>query len=345
MKFGLIGLGYWGHNYLRLVSSWPGVDLVAVCDASPELVEVARAAVPAALATTDPDELLAHPDLDAVVIATPASTHFRLARNALLRNKHVLCEKPLTMAVDECEELLEVADTVSATLFVGHTFVYNAGVRAARDFVLAEEMGSALYAHGTWNAPGPVRHDVNALWDLAPHPISILSFVLRRQPTTVAATGQEILSAAHEDVVSLHLAYGDDASADIHLSWLAPRKVRSLTITGARRIALFDDLEPTDKLQIFDTASVTRNGAASGGPAKRKLQLPHEPLHVPVIELREPLAAQFDHFLECCRRGLTPESDGRAGTNVVRVLAAAEASLQRGGVPVDVDVAAPARAL
>src|SRR4051794_6930820 len=213
MKFGLIGLGYWGHNYLRLVSSWPNVDLVAVCDASPELVEVACAAVPTAFATTDPEELLAHPDVDAVVIATPASTHFRLARSALLANKHVLCEKPLTMAVDECEELLEIAAAGSATLFVGHTFVYNAGVRAAREFVLAEEMGSALYAHGMWNAPGPVRHDVNALWDLAPHPISILSFVLRRQPTTVAATGQEIFDPSREDVVALHLKFDDDASA------------------------------------------------------------------------------------------------------------------------------------
>jgi predicted dehydrogenase len=277
-------------------------------------------------------------DVDGVVIATPATTHFALARDALVAGKHVLCEKPLTMSVHECEELIRRADDAGCTLFVGHTFVYNPAVRAARDFVCRGELAPPLYAHAVWAAPGPVRHDVNALWDLAPHPVSILSYVLGRQPASVAATGQAILPASREDVVSLHLRFDEAASADLHLSWLAPQKVRTLTVTGARRIAIFDDMEPANKLRVFATAQATGSGVsgARGVPA-RKLALPNQPVDVPNIPAGEPLAAQLDHFIACCRRGLTPESDGMAGTNVVRVLEAAETSLREGGHPIAVE--------
>jgi predicted dehydrogenase len=340
VNFGLIGLGYWGQNYVRLIGQTDAVELTAMCDTSPELVDFARPAAPAARGTSRPDELLAADDVDAVVIATPARTHFELVSTALANGKHVLCEKPLAMTAAECERLIELAEAAERTLFVGHTFVYNDAVRAARDFIARDELGATLYAQATWAAPGPVRHDVNALWDLAPHPVSILMHVLRCQPVSVAATGQAILDGEREDVVSLHLRFEDGAAADVHLSWLAPQKVRSLMITGARRIAIFDDMVKVDKLRLFDTSQLNLNGVHPSAPPKRTIALAEEPVEVPEIPVGEPLAAQFAHFLECCRLGLTPESDGRAGTNVVKVLEAAEMSLESGGQPTEVSVEA-----
>ena len=338
VKFGLVGLGSWGQNYIRLIGVTEGVVLVAMCDTSADRVDFARESAPSARATYASSELLEADDVDAVVIATPAITHFELVRAALLGGKHVLCEKPLALSADECESLIELAEQVKCTLFVGHTFLYNAAVRAARDFVDRDGLGSRLYAQATWAAPGPVRDDVNALWDLAPHPISILTHVLRAEPTTVAATGQAILDPGREDVVSLHLRFGRSAAADVHLSWLAPQKVRSLMVTGARRIAVFDDMATVDKLRLFDTSQLNGNGAHPSTPPTRTITLANEPVHVLELPTSEPLAAQLEHFLECCRLGLTPESDGRAGTNVVRVLEAAGASLEHGGVPIEVAV-------
>jgi predicted dehydrogenase len=331
MRIGLIGLGHWGQNYVRVIEQAPDAELVALCDTAQQLIDLTRTAPGARTdirTTVDPNLLLAATDVDAVAIATPATTHYELTRKALLAGKHVLCEKPLTTTVEECERLIELADELGRTLFVGHTFVYNPAVRAAADVVATDELGSELHCQATWAAPGPVREDVDALWDLAPHPISILMHILDRQPCSVAATGQPILRPERADVVSLHLRFDEKVSADLLLTWLAPRKVRSLTITGRRRIALFDDLEPIDKLQLFDTESLRSNGAH---PSERKLMLPTKPVHVPEIPPGEPLAAQLEHFLECCDEGLTPESDGRAGTNVVRVLEAAQASLWEGG--------------
>jgi predicted dehydrogenase len=302
--------------------------LVAMCDSQATRVERVQMIARRARASTDPADLLSSPDVDAVVIATPATTHYELARTALLEGKHVLCEKPLTMSADHCEHLIELADDRAQTLFVGHTFVYNPAVRAAGAFVADDELGPALYAEAVWAAPGPVREDVDALWDLAPHPVSILMHVFDAEPTCVTATGQAVLRPGRADVVSLHLRFDERLSASLHLSWLAPAKVRTLTITGQRRIALFDDLEPVYKLRLFDTESLRLNGTH---PTERTLALPTQQVQVPAIPPGEPLASQFDHFLACCRDGLTPESDGRAGTNVVKVLEAAEASLSEGG--------------
>jgi predicted dehydrogenase len=331
MRFALAGLGYWGQNYVRLVTGLKDVDLAVVCDASEEMVAYTCEVATEARGSTDALEAVRADDVDAVVVATPATTHYELVLAALQAGKHVLCEKPLTMSAAGCEHLISVADAAGRTLFVGHTFVYNAAVRAMRELAAVEELGPSVHAHAVWAAPGPVRRDVSALWDLAPHPISILQYVLRRTPIAVSAGGQSILVRGREDITFLRLFYDDTLSADVQLSWLAPRKVRSLTLTGGRRVAVFDDTVPAQKLEIFDTASLSTNGAHDAGPDKRKAMLPPIPVHVPQIAGVEPLRAQLDHFLECCRRGLTPESDGKAGTNVVRVLEAADESLRDGG--------------
>jgi predicted dehydrogenase len=337
VRFALVGLGYWGQNYVRLISQSRAAQIQALCDTSSERVAHARQVAPDAHPTTDPLEAVQAEDVDAVVVATPATTHYQLVLAALRAGKHVLCEKPLTMSVADCEHLIEVADAEGVTLFVGHTFVYNAAVRLLRDLTAGADLGGTLHAQAVWSAPGPVRRDVNALWDLAPHPISILAYVLGRTPTAVSAGGQAVLREGREDIVSLSLHYEDTVSANVQLSWLAPRKVRSLTLTGERRIAMFDDMAPREKLQIFDTAWVNTNGVHQAPAAERTITLTPVPIDVPDIPHVEPLAAQFEHFLECCRQGFTAESDGMAATNVVRVLEAAHRSLREDSRVVAVD--------
>jgi predicted dehydrogenase len=263
-----------------------------------------------------------------VVIATPATTHFELAREALSRGKHVLCEKPLTMTVADAEELIQLAGEVDRTLFVGHTFLYNPAIRALHEIVQSEGLGSLLHYHAAWTAPGPVRHDVNAVWDLSPHPISILVHLFGRIPSYVTATGQAILEPDREDIAFLHLEFDDAATADIHVSWLARQKTRMFTLTGDKRVAIFDDMAPVEKLRVFETRAATEESDAA---SERIEMVPDRPIDVPEIAASEPLAAQLEHFLDCCRTGVTPRSGGFSAHCVVQVLEAADESLRSGG--------------
>jgi predicted dehydrogenase len=339
MRFGLIGLGYWGHNYVRLLESDAEAQLTVVCDRSEAMLDLARNAAGTSRTTTDPADVFAADDVDAVIVATPASTHAGLVRGALEGRKHVLCEKPLALDVESCRALVELAEQVSRTLFVGHTFIYNSAIREARRLVRGNELGSPLHVHAVWAAPGPIRTDVNALWDLAPHPVSILIDLLGSPPIGVSATGVAILEDGREDVVSVHLDFGVAASADIHLSWLAPHKARTMTVTGSRAMIVFDDLAEQDKLRIFDTRRV--NGLAdavrTGRAPTRKKSIPEAAVRVPRFPSSEPLAAQLRHFIDCCEQGCLCESDGAAGSDVVHVLQVAQASLAA-RVPLAVEV-------
>jgi predicted dehydrogenase len=345
MKFGLIGVGYWGRNYLRLIRESAAADVAWICDASPSSLESVHELAGEARMTGDPRDVLDDAAVDAVVIATPASTHFDLARAALEAGKQVLCEKPLALTVEQCQRLVEISEDEARVLFVGHTFIYNPGVRAAHRLVRDGVLGRVRHCDATWAAPGPVRHDVDAVWDLAPHPISILTSLFG-SVREVAATGQSILNGANRaDLAVVHLVFDCDATAHVHVSWVAPLKVRALTITGDRRVAVFDDLATRDKLRLFETeaalASTTRFGEASG----RASAAPSGPVAIEGIPAVEPLRAQLDHFLECCKTGVTPESNGERGEAVVRILQAAQRSLDAGGEHMTLSRAArPARA-
>jgi predicted dehydrogenase len=335
MRFAVIGFGYWGRNYVRLLQRHPDTQLTVIADASTRALAEARAAAAGARMSPSPLEAIASDDVDAVVIATPATTHFRLAQAALQAGKAVLCEKPLSTTVDECEELIRVADIVGKPLFVGHTFLYSPAIQTAKRLLLEHELGGSVHAHAAWTAPGPVRRDVNALWDLAPHPLSILTYLLERSPTSVAATGQAILAGSREDVVFMHLRFDDLATADVHLSWLAPRKTRMLTLTGDRRLVVFDDAASHAKLQIYDTSAVN-DGCTVDGSDPRSLFLPEEPelVYVPTNDAAEPLAQQLDHFIDSSRARSEYRQHALAGLDVVRVLEAAQASLADDGRPV-----------
>ena len=334
MRFALVGLGYWGRNYMRLLARHDGCELTVSCDESPAAVQRALEDLTStARGTTDVVDAVSDVDVDAVIIATPATSHFPIAVAALNAGKHVLCEKPLTMTSADSERLIALAAETGLTLFVGHTFVYNSAIRVLHEIVRAEELGTRLYCHARWTAPGPVRKDVNALWDLSPHPISILTYLFGCAPSVVSATGKGILSADHEDIAMLHLEYDDLATADIYVSWLAREKTRTLTLTGEKRVVVFDDMAPVEKLRVFETRAATEKRDVSAG---RVEFVPDIPIHVPSLAATEPLAAQLEHFLDCCRSGVTPASSGFSGQVVVQVLEAAQESLRSGGAAIDI---------
>jgi predicted dehydrogenase len=343
MNFALIGVGYWGRNYIRVIGDSPAADVVCICDASSSNLESIHDLAPGPRLTDDLRDVLEDDEIDAVVVATPASTHFDIARAALEAGKQVLCEKPLALTTGQCEKLIEIADGEARVLFVGHTFIYNPGVRAAQQLVRDGMLGRVRHCDATWAAPGPVRDDVDAVWDLAPHPLSILTSFFG-SVTDVSATGQAILNGADRaDLAVVHLSFHGGATAHVHVSWVAPRKVRSLTITGDRRVAIFDDLAAADKLQVFETeAALARTTPGVGEASTRAAAAPGAAVAIRDIPAVEPLRAQLDHFVECCKTGVMPESNGERGQAVVRILEAAQASLGSGGRRVQLASAAAA---
>jgi predicted dehydrogenase len=337
-RFGLIGLGYWGPNYARVLNELHETELVAACDLSEDATSFIRDRYPQARTTRDAADLLSADDIDAVIIATPTKTHFPLALAALQAGKHVLCEKPLARTTAECDELIAAANESGAVLFVGHTFIYNPAVRRMRTLVENGEVGRVLYCHSARTGLGPFRADVNALWDLAPHDVSIFLYLMGRDPVSVWAVGQSFLRTQHEDVVFLYVRFDDDSMAAAHLSWLDPYKVRRLTLVGDRRMLVFDDVSSDEKLKIFDrgasyeAVSVEARGAEFG---EFKAIVRDGDIHVPKLQASEPLKEQVRHFVDCCVNGATPETGARSGRNVIAVLEAAMASLQANGTPVE----------
>jgi predicted dehydrogenase len=341
LNFGVIGVGYWGRNYLRVIGDAPDARVVSVCDASSASLESIRDLAPQARLTAHLDDVLGNDNVEAVVVATPASTHFDITRAALHAGKQVLCEKPLALTAVQCERLIEAAEDEALVLFVGHTFIYNPGVRAAQRLVRDGTLGRVRHCDATWAAPGPVRSDVDAVWDLAPHPLSIVTSFFG-SVVEVAATGQAILNGVNRsDLAVVHLTFDGGATAHVYVSWVAPQKVRRLMITGDRRVAIFDDLATEDKLQLFDTEAALATTTPSIGKAStRAAAAPSGPVAIRDIPAVEPLRAQFDHFVECCRTGVTPESSGERGEAIVRILEAAQRSLGAGGRPVELARAA-----
>jgi predicted dehydrogenase len=338
MRFALIGLGYWGRNYLRLLGEKNEVEIAAVCDTSLVALDDVLADTPAARVTADFSNAISD-DIDAVIIATPATTHYDIAFAALESGKHVLCEKPLAITSHECQELIDLAEETGAVLFVGHTFIYNHAIRATRDLVTGGDLGRVRHCHAAWMAPGPVRYDVNSIWDLAPHPISILIWLFG-QPIKVQARGQAVLAGRQrEDVALVSLWFEHSVTADVQVSWVAPKKVRALTVTGDKRVAVFDDTVREDKLQVFDTeaALAFTTAPAGAGASARTTAAAGGPAHLADVPPIEPLRAQLDHFLDCCVHGISPESSGTSGQVVVRALEAAQRSLESDGARVSLE--------
>lgn len=343
LRVGQIGAGPWGANLLRNLGQNPDIRVTWVADLDPARL-ASHAAAPGVRATADAGALLRADDVDAVVIAAHASAHYGLARQALAAGKHVLVEKPLALTAAECRTLTAEARQAGRTLMVGHTFLYNAAVLELKAYLRSGRLGNVLYMYGQRLNLGRVRRDVNVLWNLGPHDVSILLFLLEDDPLEVSAQGFAYLQPGLEDVAFITLAFPGGRVAHLHLSWLDPHKVRRLTVVGTEQMAVYDDTSLDRKLVLMDRGVDRVSAAASETAistfAEFQLQLRDGDITIPKIHFVEPLRVEVEHFVHCVRTGTAPRTDGVHAERVVRVLEAAQQSMERNGQP-EAPAAAP----
>lgn len=341
VRVGHVGLGYWGPNLLRNMFAVPQAQVVAVADLDRQRLAEASQGGRSLWTTVDYRELLDRSDVDAVVISTPAAMHARLAREALLAGKHVLVEKPLALTVDDGAGLVELADRQGLVLMVGHTFLYNAAVRRLRTYVDDGELGEVFYLYSQRLNLGRIRHDVNALWNFAPHDVSIILYLLQRAPLEVSARGFAYLQPEVQDVVFMTLVFPGNVSAHVHISWLDPHKVRRMTVVGSRKMAVYDDVSSDARIVLYDrgvdrvpTADSPRDFKTF---AEFQLRLRSGDVTIPALKFPEPLQVECQHFVDCILQHQQPLTDGRHGLEVVKVLVAAQQSMNDAGTAIRID--------
>jgi predicted dehydrogenase len=330
ISIGVIGYGYWGPNWVRNLAETPGARLAAVSDLRPERLALVAARYPAVRLSTDVNDLLADPTIDAVVIATPVASHYALAMQALRAGKHVLVEKPLTPTLAEAEALVEEAARRRLTLMVDHTFVYTGAVRKIKELIDAGRLGRLYYYDSVRVNLGLFQHDVNVLWDLAVHDLSIMDYLVGTAPATVSATGTAHINGL-EDIAYLTCYFDGGMIAHLHVNWLAPVKVRRTLIGGAQQMVVYDDLEPSEKVKVYDRGVNTAEGAE--GVYRMLVGYRTGDMWAPHIDITEALRSEAAHFVECVRDGRRPLTDGEAGLRVVQILEAASRSLRQRGQP------------
>jgi predicted dehydrogenase len=334
IRVGVIGYGYWGPNLVRNFSEAEGSRVAAVSDLSAQRLAHVHGRYPSVFTTTDYRDLLRDPQIDAIVIATPVWTHYELAMQALLAGKHVLVEKPMAPTTRQGLELIETAERLHLTLQVDHTFIYTGAVQKIRDMVANGRLGQLYYYDSVRVNLGLFQHDVNVLWDLAVHDLSIMDFVLGRQPYAVAATGAAHIPGKPVNTAYLTCFFPDNVLAHFHVNWLAPVKVRRTLIGGDRQMIVYDDLEPSEKVKVYDKG-ITLSGAGTDAAYELMVGYRAGDMFAPQLPVTEGLRVEAEHFLDCIRAGTRPLSDGLAGVRVVRILEAATQSLDQGGRPVE----------
>jgi len=327
ITIGIIGVGRWGPNILRNFAVMDGVRTAAVCDSDKKRLEAITKRYPEIQTTTDATALIGNDTIDAIVIVTPLATHYQLAKRALEAGKHVFVEKPLATSSPECEELIAIAAKKSRILFVGHTFKYNAGIRAAKAYIDSNELGKIYLIDANRTNLGPVRQDANALWDLASHDISIFSYWIGESPKSVSAQGGCYLNKRVEDVVYATFAYRDGIIAHVHASWLNPRKVREITVVGEKKMLVWNDMNLSEPIRIYNVG-FDKDDNYQDSFADFRLSIREGEVLIPRIPLNEPLLAECTHFIECVKTGRQPLTDGLDGLNVVKALEAATRSIK-----------------
>ena len=328
VRIGVIGCGYWGPNHIRNFSalSEAGAEVVAAADRDGGRRDHIAGLYPAVRVVDEGLRIVEDPAIDAVIVATPVSTHYDLARAALEANKHVLVEKPFVTDTRQAEELIRLSRERERTLMVGHTFEYTAAVNRIREIVGSGEIGDVQYIRSQRVNLGLFQKDINVLWDLAPHDVSILLYALGRTPTHVSAVGSAHVTEGVEDVVVLTLEFGAGLMANVIVSWLDPRKVREMTIVGNRKMLVYDDLSANEKIRIYDKGVEGPRHYDSFGEFQYSYR--YGDIVIPMLQEQEPLRVMCRHFLDCIRTGELPRSSGQVGARVTRILSAAQLSLR-----------------
>jgi predicted dehydrogenase len=334
VRVAVVGAGAWGINHVRAFARAKGADLVMVCDSSEKALERAKGIAPGIRVGHDLAEALSAPDVDAVVLATPAPAHAEQAIAALAAGRHVLVEKPLALRASDAELVVSSAARAKKTLMVGHLMLFHAGFAYVKQLVQSGDLGELLYMYALRVNLGTVRKDENAMWSLAPHDISMICDLVGELPRSVSARGGNYLQKAVADVVFMNMRFASGLMAQVQLSWLDPRKERRLTVVGRKKMVELDDMHAVEKIRVYDKG-VDRPPEFT--EFAEYLSIRNGDILIPRIAMNEPLEAEVKHFLECVASGAPPRADGVSGLGAVRVLAAAQRSLEQDGAPVSLD--------
>lgn len=334
INIGLIGYGYWGPNLARNFNNNPDMQLTAICDFSADRLELAGKLYPQAILTKNPDDLFNDTNLDAIAIATPVSTHFDLAHRALSTEKHVWIEKPITEKVEQAEKLIDLALKRNKVIFVDHTFIYTGAVRKVKEIIDKGELGDLIYYDSTRVNLGLFQQDVDVIWDLAAHDLSIMDYWMPFKKHAVSATGSNFYG---KDILSkslLTVFMEDNVIGHINVSWVSPVKIRNTLIGGTSKMVLYDDNNPSEKVKVYDKGVDLYKTKEE--LYHLKVQYRVGDMYAPKLDDIEALALASEHFADCIINSKTPETDGKFGLEVVKVLVASKESLAKNGAPVDI---------
>jgi predicted dehydrogenase len=323
IRLAMIGVGYWGPNLIRNFSDLDDAQVVGCSDLSQDRLNKIAKRYPSVKCTQHYEDLLADPDVDAVVIATPVSTHYPIAKAALEAGKHVMIEKPLADSSEHALDLIETAERVGRILMVDHTFIYTSAVRKMRELIDSGELGDILYFDSVRVNLGLFQRDINVIWDLAPHDLSIMDYLLRAEPIAVSAIGASHAGNDIANIAYMTLRFANNIIAHFHVNWLAPVKIRQTLLGCSRKMVVYDDVEPTDKIRVYDKGIVVNGGNGNGSRTGDVL--------IPKIDTTEALLRVAQEFVSSINENRTPLTDGVAGYRVVRYLEAAQRSLENNG--------------
>jgi len=333
IRLGVAGCGYWGPNLIRNFRSLPDCHLKMMCDLNTARLRHLKTLYPEVEGETDYAHMLNGVNLDAVVIATSVAHHYPMAKAALLAGKHTFIEKPMASSAEHCEELVEIANKNGLVLMTGHTFLYSPVVRKIQEIINKGDIGDIRYICARRLNLGLFQKDINVAWDLAPHDLSIIMSIMGEQPLSVNCHGSAHVTPGIEDVTAMCLTFANQRSAIIHSSWLDPRKVREMTIVGSKRMIVYDDLAPLEKIRVFDTRVERPPHYDTFGEFQYAYH--YGDMYAPYIKQEEPLKTECQHFLDCIKTGAKPLSCGTRGWELVKILEASSESLRRGGAAVE----------
>lgn len=332
LRVGVIGYGYWGPNIVRNFNAAEEAKVVSICDKNDTSLKRAAKSYPNMNITADSNDIIASPDIDLVTVITPVSTHFELARAALLNGKHVFVEKPFTATVREAEELIEIADRKNLKIMVDHTFLFTSAVRKIKQIIDDDVLGHLYYYDSTRVNLGLFQHDVNVIWDLAPHDFSIMDYLLKERPVAVAASGRAHINSK-EDIAYINVYFGNNMIAHFNVNWLSPVKVRMTLIGGEKKMLLWNDVDADEKIKVYDKGVEVTN---SQGIYDLLVNYRSGDMWAPKVPQNEALRIETEYFIDCVVNNRAPFNDGRAGLRVVKMLEACDESIKNNGEMVNI---------
>ncbi len=335
LNIAVVGYGYWGPNLVRNFADNNATNILFVCDSDETRLKTCKRQYPHIQTTTRYRDVLKNDDVHLVTIATPVSTHFNLAKEALMSGKHVLIEKPMTGKVSEAKKLIELADKKELKIFVDHTYMFTGAVAKIKHLITSDEIGDIYYFDSVRVNLGLFQHDINVIWDLAPHDLAIMDYLIDDNPVSVSAIGSNRIHQKFEDIAHVTVKFQKGIMAHFHVNWMSPVKIRRIIIGGSRKMVVFDDLEADEKVKVYDKGIQVMN-VSKDKLYKNLVQYRIGEVHSPVFDRTEALKVEVNHIVDCIKNNKKPISDGESGLKIVRLLESAQRSLRKGGTFVNI---------